>query len=327
MKMKHCTLYILVAIIVAICLLPSTSLHAQQRPQYSQYMNNQFMLNPALAGSSEVLDARGGARLQWSGFKDAPRSIYATIHKPLGLLAPNMRGKTRGESNFFHGIGALVMSDVTGPTSRTSVYGAYAYNQKLTKTLRASLGFFGGIQHFGLDDSKTIYSNNSIASRGNISKFFPDAAVGLWVYNKRFWAGGSINQIFKNQFSTRDLNSGVYVAGRHLFASTGMQFWMTKDWAIIPSVMVKWVNPAPATIDLNVKFRYQNTFFCGTSFRSTDAIVFMLGLTHKKYLDFGYSYDAVYNGIARYQGGSHELFLGYRMQAKRRNYNPSDFWK
>ncbi len=284
---------------------------AQQRPQYSQYMNNWFLLNPAVAGAAGAPDARAGYRLQWAGFKDAPKSFYLTGHLPTTSFRSGPLTSRQFRKRNFHGLGAIVARDVTGPTSRTSAYLAYAYHQKLTKKLTASFGFQLGLQQFSLDGDKLIYADQAAGSNLGFSRAFPDAGVGLWAYAPRFWAGGSIQQIFRNQFSTYDFQNGIYIAHRHLFFSAGGLIPLAPDVRLVPSVLVKSVAPTPPTVDVNAKLWYQQLLWGGASFRTTDAVVFMAGISHNGW-DFGYSYDAVRLDISRYQRGSHEVTLGWR---------------
>src|SRR5262245_13966396 len=65
------------------CCLTVATVHAQQRMQYSQYMLNSFLLNPALAGTEQYLDTRIGYSHQWAGFKGAPKGVYLSLNQGL----------------------------------------------------------------------------------------------------------------------------------------------------------------------------------------------------------------------------------------------------
>ena len=57
---------------------------AQQRPQYSQYMMNNYLLNPAVTGVEDFLDFKAGMRRQWVGLEGAPITYYASAHAAIG---------------------------------------------------------------------------------------------------------------------------------------------------------------------------------------------------------------------------------------------------
>jgi hypothetical protein len=42
------------------------STYAQQKPQYTQYIFNNFLLNPAVAGIENYTDVKLGYRSQWT---------------------------------------------------------------------------------------------------------------------------------------------------------------------------------------------------------------------------------------------------------------------
>jgi type IX secretion system PorP/SprF family membrane protein len=55
-------------------------LSAQQNPQYSQYMMNTYLINPAVVGIEDYTDIKVGYRNQWTNFEGAPTTYYLTAH-------------------------------------------------------------------------------------------------------------------------------------------------------------------------------------------------------------------------------------------------------
>src|SRR5436190_19335939 len=58
--------------------------NAQQKPHYTQYILNQYILNPAITGIENYTDVKLSHRHQWVGIQDAPVTTYFTIHAPIG---------------------------------------------------------------------------------------------------------------------------------------------------------------------------------------------------------------------------------------------------
>ena len=52
-------------------------------PVYSQYLQNGLMINPAYAGTREVLSFFMSGRLQWAGIDGAPKSETLSLHSLL----------------------------------------------------------------------------------------------------------------------------------------------------------------------------------------------------------------------------------------------------
>ena len=131
-------------------------LFAQQLPHYSQYLLNDYAINPAVGGSRNYFDAKLNNRNQWIGITDAPRTFVLSLHGPLNN--PKM------------GVGGLVYADVTGPTRRTGITASYAYHLKLNETLKLSFGLSAGMIQYATDFSKiTFNENNDPATSVNIA--------------------------------------------------------------------------------------------------------------------------------------------------------------
>lgn len=56
----------------------------QAKPSYTQYILNNFILNPALTGVENYIDVKLSNRHQWKGIDGAPVTSYVTIHGPIG---------------------------------------------------------------------------------------------------------------------------------------------------------------------------------------------------------------------------------------------------
>jgi hypothetical protein len=51
---------------------------AQQKPHYTQYVLNQYIINPAISGIENYTDVKISARDQWVGLAGAPKTSYLT---------------------------------------------------------------------------------------------------------------------------------------------------------------------------------------------------------------------------------------------------------
>lgn len=322
-------------ILVIFFLFCSKTLFAQQRPQYSQYMLNNYLLNPAVAGTTEHYDLRSGYRLQWLGFEDAPRTFYASAHGQIGAYHGPNKGRHRNDSRRHHGIGAMVVNDVTGPTSRTSAYLSYAYNMRLFGGFRGSFGAFAGAQQFRIDSEKFKVNKegdlskidpNSPLLTSDLSKIVPDASFGFWLYDKNFYAGASIHQIFQNKLFFNDYLAGMNKLNNHYFVTAGYKFMVNKEIAIIPSTLIKFVSPAPVSFDINTKVRYKDLAFAGLSYRSDNSFVVLAGVVISQMIEVGYSFDYATSTIGKFDSGSHEIMVGFKLKQRGNVYSPSDFW-
>lgn len=283
-------------ILVAIaCSVHTTS--AQQLPQLTQYQFNDYIFNPAVAGSRPFFELRSGHRYQWVGIQDAPRTFTLSGTTPVGK---NM------------GVGGYLFTDIVGPTRRTGVQFSYAYHLKFTKDLKLSLAVSGGLLQFLIDGSKIQFHDQGDPVmddqlRGGLE---PDAKFSFLLYHPRFWFGATAPQLLNNKIVFVDDNDGsLSRMDRHYYATGGYRFLLGEDFKLEPSFLVKYVSPVPAKVDLTATVRYRDAFWLGASYRTNDAWCAMVGYWHKQSFQFGYSYDVITSNLKNYSTGTHEVML------------------
>ena len=72
---------ILVAISLAFMV---TGVYAQQLPFTSQYMFNDYLINPAVGGSLDHMPITLSVRSQWAGLEGSPKTQFFSAHSKLG---------------------------------------------------------------------------------------------------------------------------------------------------------------------------------------------------------------------------------------------------
>ena len=320
----------LTVLLLPLLLLAAAPAQAQQQAQYSQYMNNNYILNPGATGVEDYIDVKFSYRTQWTGLEGAPKTYYASISTSLGKWRSTSKRTIHDRRRPFHAVGGLVYNDVTGPTSRTGAYASYAYNLVLTPDLRMALGVSAGMQQFAVDGQQLRFFDPTTRAASAASQVF-DGSVGLWVYSSNFYVGVSGAQLLGNKlnfsYGPNLLDAGApgnYLK-RHYFATAGVRLPLSDDWSLVPSVLVKAVNPAPLSLDLNAKLKYQDLLWVGASWRAFDSVVAMVGVSYEQFT-LGYSYDAGLSELAGYHGGSHEVLLGLRLKKKAQVVCTNRFW-
>lgn len=303
---------------------------AQQQAQYSQYMQNNYLLNPGATGVEDYIDVKFSYRTQWTGLEGAPKTYYASINSSLGKWRSTTKRTIRDRHRPFHAVGALLYNDVTGPTSRLGAYGSYAVNLVLTTKIRMALGASVGMQQFSVDGEQLHFFDPSTRAASAASRVL-DGSVGLWVYSPDFFFGVSSAQLLANKldfsYGPNSLDAGApgNSLRRHYFATAGVRVPLSEDWSLVPSFLVKAVAPAPLSVDLNAKLKYRDLLWVGASWRAFDAAVAMVGVSYEQFT-LGYSYDAGLSQLAGYHGGSHEVLLGLRLQKKAKVVCTNKFW-
>jgi type IX secretion system PorP/SprF family membrane protein len=320
---------------------------AQQRPHYTQYILNNYILNPALTGIENYTDLKISGRDQWVGLEGAPRTAYLSIHMPLGkkdyktspisyqVPGENPRGTSYWEnytaSAPHHGVGLFVMNDKTGLYNRFTANLSYAYHLGISERMNIALGFAGGITRIGYDRSKATPANPNDPALGdlstNIFKIRPDLSAGIWLYGGSFFAGLSAQQVIPQTVSFTDDSLGIKLVP-HIFATAGYRFLLSEDINAIPSVMVKYISNSPSSpqFDLNIKFQYQDLLWLGGSYRYQDGYAAMLGLNVGNAFNIGYSYDFTRTALNTTSKGTHEFIIGFLLGNNYGDTCPRNVW-
>lgn len=289
---------------------------AQQQAQYSQYMNNNFLLNPAVAGTEEFIDVKFSHRTQWLGLEGAPSTFYATVHSSLGKP---VRRTLQQRRRRFHALGGTAYSDVTGPTRRTGLYLCYAYNLALTRKLRLALGVSGGLQQFAVNGDELRF-HDAETVRGFQSALAPDASIGLWMYTPDFYVGASTGQILGTplgfEYYQFESSSQRNVLQRHYYLTGGLRVPLNREWTLVPSALLRYTATSSPSVDLSAKFRYKRLLSLGASWRAFDSAIATFGINLTDNLTLNYTYDLGTSELAKYHGGSHEVVVGLRLKKK-----------
>jgi len=320
---------------------------AQQKPQYTQYILNNYIINPALSGIESYTDVKLSQRLQWVGLQGAPVTTYLTINAPLGKddnrqttatvqkQGENPRGKSYWENyeaaKPHSGIGLVVVDDHTGPLNNFTANATYAYHIGLSPKTNLAAGFGVGISNLSLDRGSLYFEtpvDPAVYNSGSINSIKPDVNAGLWLYSADYFVGASAQQIIPQNVSFTGnavkLDHGKLVP--HLFGTAGYRFLLTDDVNMITSVMMKYVEPLPVQFDFNVKLLYEDFLWVGASKRTYDGFAAMLGMNISSKFNIGYSYDLTTSRLNTVSYGTHEIVLGFLIGNKYGDGCPRNVW-
>ena len=289
-------------IILFVCIANVVS--AQQIPLTSQYMFNNYLLNPAEAGSVDYIPITLSARAQWNGIKGAPKTEFFSAHSKLGAN---------------NGVGGYVYNDETGPISQKGIQLSYAYHLSINDEEKISFGLAGllfshdinsAYLHPGEEDDELLNTLKSNVVSSDIN-------FGIMYYTDKYKVGFSALQLLENKLYSSTTNLSDQKSARHYYLSGEYSFEMNDKIDLVPSTLVKYVAGAPFQFDVNVKALYIKEYWIGVSYRHSNAVVAMLGLNMENF-SFGYAYDYSITDIADYSGSAHEIFLTYRLMKKKK---------
>ncbi|CAN5879068.1 type IX secretion system membrane protein PorP/SprF [soil metagenome] len=318
------------------------ALLAQQKPHYSQYMMNNYLLNPAISGIEDYADIKLGHRNQWTGIEGAPNTFYLSGHSRLGKSA-NLPtpGKARSKPGSFaaparrtpyrkgkahHGVGGVLLHDQIGPFVRTDMSASYAYHLMLTRTVKLAGGASAGIISQTLRPDMLSFANPADNTATGWRMASPNLSTGFWLYSEDFYLGASVDQLLGNLVIPGTWRDRQYQLPHHYFLTGAYKMSLARNLALIPSVLVKWVSPLPVSVDVNARAVYADQFWGGLSYRQADSFVFLTGVTLSHTFDVGYSYGVGISALSRSSAGSHELVLGMRLLNRHKVLCPQNLW-
>jgi len=280
---------ILLILFVSVALIKIAT--AQQKPQYTQYVFNNLLINPAVTGIENYTDVKAGYRSQWTGLQGAPVTTYLTVDLPIGnaflqgdATAFPAEGGVNPSSRLYtqnymaaephHGIGLTLVSDVAGPITTTNVDLSYAYHLGLTDRMNLAVGVSAGFNHISLNTAEITLENpnDPAITNGNNSQWKPDLNAGVWLYASDYYVGASVQQLLpQNLYFSSTHSADASKTVPQFFLTGGVKFFLTDDITLLPSFLVKEINPVPLTYDINAKFSFRDKFWLGGSYRHGDS--------------------------------------------------------
>lgn len=282
----------------------ANAMYSQHSNQYSQYMFNGLAINPAYAGSNKVLNATLLHRNQWVGIEGAPATTSLSVHTPL----PNKKLN----------VGVNFISDNYGVTNKNILSGIFAYKIDLKKS---SISF--GIQG-GVDITKNNWDQVETTAAGDVifvgqreRSITPLAGVGVYYLAKNYFCGLSSPSLIQFGGNTKNIYKPTLL-------NAGFIYRYSESIVFKPSVLLKYISHSPLEMDLNLNSYYKNAGL-GFSYRTNDAVVFLLHYTINEQFSIGYSYDLTISKLKTYNNGSHEVMLKYEFGYKVNAISPRYF--
>ncbi len=301
-------------IVLIVVLLLAFSAKAQQDPQYTQYMYNMNIINPAYAGSLESLNLNFLARTQWVGIAEAPKTLTLGLHSPVGKNV---------------GLGLSVISDKTGPVEEQNMYADFSYTIKVNENAKLALGLKAGYTFYNLCLSclTTVKAGDAAFTDKDANSAFPNFGVGAFYYTNTFYLGASIPNLLKTyHFNENNGSSSRALEVNHVFLNSGYVFNLTNDIKLKPSIMVKAVKGAPLSMDFSGNILLYNKLEGGLSYRLDESVSAMVNVRVKKNLRIGYAYDHTLTNLSQFNSGSHEVILLFNFNSKSRRIRSPRFF-
>lgn len=294
------------------------AIYAQQDPQYTQYMYNTQVVNPAYAGSREALSFGALYRTQWVGLEGAPKTFTFSVNSPISLRNVSL--------------GLSAVRDEIGPSQETYVNIDYSYKIWTSAYGRLVFGLKTGANMVNID-----YSQLNVDQEGDIfendinNRIRLQIGTGIFYYTDKFYLGLSAPNLIESKYFDEESinNPDAYVFNRekiHLYLISGYVFDLSSDLKFKPATLIKAVSGAPLQVDVTANFLLYEKLTLGAAYRWSAALSALVGFQMTDSLMLGFGFDQETTELAKYNNGSFEFYLRYEIfNSRERIYTPRFF--
>ena len=295
---------------------------AQQDAQFSQYLFNGLYINPAYAGYKEDFFLNSAFRSQWTGLTGAPTTMSVATD---GAVAD---GKV--------GLGLMIQRDQIGAQSNLAAYANYAYRIQVgeQENSRLAFGLGVGFVQNGINGAmlNAVQANDNYIPTGFQSVILPDARLGVYYSNDRFFIGASADNLVAHLVHPATTSSLLIpVPVVHTYFTTGALFDVDYETKFKPSILIKDAPGAPTSMDINAFILLKERLWLGGTYRTAidiynkpnlqsgmqkaSAMVAMAEFFVTDTFRVGYSFDYSLSQLGSYGYGSHELSISYTLKS------------
>jgi type IX secretion system PorP/SprF family membrane protein len=266
----------------------------QQDAQISLYLRNPLQYNSAHAGTQGVLRTTLIHRAQWVGWEGAPRTQFFSTHAPI------LRNRM--------GIGFTALNDRSGARGHSEFMAHVAYHfPEIIQGFRISSGLSFGVQSNRYDfASLQVHDPGDPFQEMAYSESAFNAGFGVMAFRDDWYFGLSIPHLIEQSMGFQD--SGP-VQRRHGYFTAGRLFRVNSAVDFRAAALMKKVQGAPMTVDVNAELWFEESVSLGAMMRWKEGFGVQATYRHQMEWRFHYAVDFPLNGLADRNFGSHEIGL------------------
>ncbi len=272
-----------------------TSVKAQLNPLATQYFQNQYLFNPAMAGINNGLNINMAVRKQWSSIPGAPFTQAISADYLLSRAA----------------FGINVYNDQSGLLKTTRAVATYAYHIPLGQNnQKLNFGVSAGISSQRVPADQVIGDQGDLSvARYNGRKSYVDGDFGASYTSNNL----SVQAALPNLRSVFNQDNSNYTIDRSLyFSAISYKFDLgetSNGIAVEPKVCFRGVKGYTSILDAGANLMFaDNQFFVQGMYHSTKSATFGFGLNKNAYSILAF-YTTETDAISNYTNGDFEISL------------------
>ncbi|WP_426670932.1 PorP/SprF family type IX secretion system membrane protein [Mucilaginibacter sp. McL0603] len=250
---------------IIIAMLFTKDVHAQLTSMQSAFFQNQYLVNPAMAGLENQLNINMDYHQQWTTLPGSPRLTSVTADYNSGNKV---------------GLGVNIYNDKAGLINRTRLMFTYAYHITLNgegdiltgETTKLNLGLSAGLNSANIDESAIVGDIGDLAlAEFNNHNLYPDGDLGASYTSSGFNAQVALPNL-KRTFFKSD-KTDVNVEGSTFYTAISYKIQLSNSYSntilrIEPKIAYRGVEGFSNIFDIGANF-YRTSFGNNTKLNIT----------------------------------------------------------
>lgn len=286
-------------IVIIIVLFLSIRAISQEESNITMYRYHMNLFNPAYAGINNETLLTSTLRRQWSGVPDAPSTQTVSFAMPVGQ---NL------------GIGISVLNEKTFIEKQNNIAVDFSYKLIMNQNTDLYFGLKAGGSFYDLNlsglQTYNVMVDNALT---NISTFNPNVGVGAVLRNEKWFLALAVPKLLSTTKARNELGYATIATDRpHFYVSGGYDFELSDSFTLKPSTMLRYVNAAPISIDLNTMLSFENKFEIGATYRTDQAYAAMSTITINNHFMFGFAYEMSSRASLARARNTNEILLRFK---------------
>ncbi|MBC5772969.1 type IX secretion system membrane protein PorP/SprF [Pontibacter sp. KCTC 32443] len=309
-------------ILLLLILLTTLAASAQNRKYVGNFSQLRQFYNPSLTGQ-DGSQFKTLYRNQWTGYEDAPKTIFASAEFNLNDLKKSkgyQLNTTANDQEVLYGIGLLLLRESFGPYSETQVNVSYGSGVRLSDKYKLLWGSAITYTSLALDGNKlTVDQENDpkyskvLGQNSRSGKM--DLNLGITLSSENFYVGYSMKDVTQGKMVTSGEEFIADMYARKHIGTTGFRTGITEDVGIILNALYQYDKVTEGTIEGQLKAAYQNIFWVGGGYRNNLAFNVTSGLRLNK-LQISYLYETPVADATTIDKPTNEITLAYLLKPR-----------
>ena len=310
-------------IVTLICIATALGTQAQSRKHIANFSLFQQYFNPALTGyEGSVIKTL--YRNQWTGFEDAPKTIFASGELNLEDLATWKKTDESGsqpdtyrQPGGGHAFGISLLHDRFGPFSETQVNLSYGSSVQLSEALSLRWGGALTYSSYYLDgNSLTLDQENDPEYAGLFGQdnrtAKADLNLGLMLTAENYYIGYAMQDVTKGKLITTGDNYLKDTFQQQHVIQAGYRTALSDDFGLVANAIYRYDAAQKETMEGQLKGVYQNTIWAGAGYRKDLAYSLTAGLRLNQ-LKIAYVYENPVRDASQINKSTNEISLSYNL--------------